>query len=116
MICDDTIITIRYRRLLPVDVKRQFSLTTYYRDIVDIVRDSSPVHTGAWLFPRFLDAPLIKKDMVYRQRFHFWEVQALFKSLLAEDEAAEFATILRARGNHEKLEPATLVRYQLGIG
>ena len=65
---------------------------------------------------RLFSQTLIKKDIVYRQRFHFWEVQALFKSLLTEDEAAEFATILRARGNHEKLEPATLVRYQLGIG
>lgn len=115
VILPDIIVPMRYRDLLPAGEKRMFSVAKQYRDVIEIVQKSSPVHCGAWLFPRFLGTPIVKKDIVYRQRFHFWEVQALFSELMTEAEFAEFSTQLRAKGNWEKLDPATLTRYQLGI-
>lgn len=111
----DLVVPLSYRAMVPVDETRTFSLKNRYRDVIDIVNVSSPVHTGAWLFPRYLGAPIIKKDLVYRQRFQFWEIQSLFKDLLTEEEASEFDTMLRAKGNHQKLDTAGLVRYELGI-
>ena len=116
IVCADLVVPLRYRNMLPVDEKRTFPIGRQYRDILDIVNNSSPVHTGAWLFPQFLGAPIIKKDIVYRQRFQFWEAQTLFKGLLTDEEASEFDTMLRAKGSYEKLDAAELVRYELGIG
>jgi len=116
VLCSDIVVPISYRGMLMAGEKRTFSLGGRYRDVIDIVNISSPVHTGSWLFPKFLGAPIIKKDTIYRQRFQFWEVQTLFKDLLTPEEASEFDTMLRAKGNYEKLDAAGLVQYRLGIG
>ena len=115
LVLTDVVVPLRYRGMLPVDDRRSFNIATRYPNLVDIVNNSSPIHCGAWLFPNFLRAPLVKKDIVYRQRFQFWEVQFLFKDLMSEEEFTEFSTQLRAKGNYEKLDAKTLTKYELGI-
>ena len=115
IICGDLIVPLQYRRLLSADEESKICLSAQYRSLLDIVNLSSPIHCGAWLFPRIMGTPIVKKDIVYRQRFQFWEVQRLFTDLMTEAELIEFSTLLRAKGNYQKLKAIDLARYELGI-
>lgn len=85
------------------------------RLIADIVNSTSPPHAGAYYFSRLLGCPLLKKDIVYRQRFAFWEVESWIADILDPGEAGEFLTVLRRKGDHTRLTPVGRLRYRVGV-
>lgn len=80
-----------------------------------VISATSPIHAGAWFFPRYLDCPLFKKDIVIRERFGFWEVEEWTRDLLPEDERQAFLRELRARGEPGMLSPSERRRKAVGL-
>ncbi|MBB2204101.1 rhamnan synthesis F family protein [Gluconacetobacter takamatsuzukensis] len=82
---------------------------------VELINVTSPIHAGAYYFPAALGSPLFKKDLVYRHRFDFWEVETWISDLMSTDDADEYLTILRKRGDENKLSRLDRIKYDLGI-
>lgn len=57
----------------------------------------SPIHSGAYYFAK-LKCPIVKKDLVYRAVFDFWEVAAIFNGVFSHDEVQELLSMLRKKG------------------
>lgn len=85
------------------------------REIADIINATSPIHAGAYYFPLYLDCPLFKKDIVYRGRFEFWEVESWIHEILDASEAEEYLTILRRKGDSSRLSRADRHRFYVGV-
>jgi Rhamnan synthesis protein F len=83
--------------------------------VVDIINKTSPIHAGAYYFPKYLDCPIFKKDIVYRGRFQYWEVETWIHDVLPDDEAEEYLTTLRKRGDHSKLGFVDRKRFNVGV-
>ena len=83
--------------------------------IIDIVNATSPIHAGAYYFPKLLDCPLYKNDLVYRARFQFWEIENWLPELMDADIGREFLTRLRAKGDASALSPVDRRKYNIGI-
>ena len=84
------------------------------RMIAELVNSTSPIHAGAYYFPKMLKSPLLKKDLVYRHRFDFWEVERWAPRILSEDEVEEYLTILRKKGDENKLSKTDIAKYRIG--
>ncbi|MBB2171163.1 rhamnan synthesis F family protein [Gluconacetobacter asukensis] len=82
---------------------------------VELINITSPIHAGAYYFPSALGSPLFKKDIVYRHRFDFWEVETWIPDIMSEDDADEYLTILRKRGDENKLSRLDRIKYDLGV-
>ena len=83
--------------------------------VTEIINITSPIHAGAYWFPRLLDAPLFKKDLVYRNRFAFWEVESWLGELLPPDEAEEFLTVLQKKGDASQLSGLDRLKLRIGV-
>ena len=70
---------------------------------VELINVTSPIHSGAYFFPRYAHSPLFKKDLVYRSRFAFWEIEQWIGDLLPADEAAEYLGLLRTKSDANAL-------------
>lgn len=80
-----------------------------------VVGDTSPIHAGAWAFPRFLGCPLFKKDLVIRERFTFAEVEDWSSEVMDEADRREFLAILRQRGEPGRLGRRERRRIAVGL-
>ena len=85
-------------------------------DIVTTIASTSPAHSGIWYLARFLNAPLFKKDLYYRQRFSLWELELMVPKLMHSDEAAEYLSMIRRRGAPHGMQRAARMRYNVGVG
>ena len=85
------------------------------REVTALINRTSPIHSGAYLFPRYLGCPILKKDLVYRERFWFWELQHWAAAILDEAERTELLTAIRRRGEPGRLSAADRRRYNVGI-
>ena len=85
------------------------------KQVTQIINTTSPVHAGAYWFPRLLDVPMFKKDLVYRNRFAFWEVESWIGDVLPPDEAEEFLTILRKKGDGSQLSGIDRLKIRIGV-
>ena len=85
------------------------------RTITKVVAATSPIHAGAYFFPRHLACPLFKKDLVIRERFDFWEIEHWTRGLLPEDERAAYLAELRRRGDPSMLPPMQRRRIAVGL-
>lgn len=108
------IIPHQWRDLLREIQTRRGSLIDFASEMCTIVNLTSPVHSGAYLFPRYLRSPIFKRDLVYRQRYSFWEIETWLPSLLGADDSTEFLTLLRKKGDEKSLSGEALERYRVG--
>ena len=83
--------------------------------IVNRINATSPIHSGAYLFPKFLGSPLFKKDLVYRERFQFWEVETWAQELLPAAEFEELMAALRRKGTRSSLSKQDHHKYRIGV-
>jgi len=94
--------------------RKRLAVPTLVTKFIDVINQTSPVHSGAYLFPKYLQSPVYKKDLVYRGRFAFWEIQSWLPELMPADEAAEFLNVLRKKGDVSHLARADYNRYRVG--
>lgn len=85
------------------------------RTVARIVTQTSPIHAGAFFFPRYLNCPLYKKDLVIRERFDFWEIEHWTEGLLPDDERREYLADLRVRGEPRMLPSMQRRRIAVGL-
>lgn len=72
-------------------------------------------HTGVFLFPRFLDSPFLKRDIVYRELFTIYEVERMLAELGWDNELQAITDEIRRRGTAGHLRGFARRRYQLGL-
>lgn len=112
---DTRILPKPYREALAATAGPTFSIAEQARSLVDFVNTTSPIHSGAHLFPKYLGCPIYKKDLVYRQRFEFWDLDDLLKEVLDPAELEEFMLAIRRKGDHRRLSKADLAKYLVGV-
>lgn len=87
----------------------------FKQGVVDAISQTSPIHAGAYYFPKYLKSPIFKKDLVFRQRFHFWEIQDWGSEIMTEEELQEFMQILRKKADWRSLTRSELRKYNIGV-
>lgn len=84
------------------------------RRMVENVHDGSQAHLGALLFLRELYMPFLKRDLVYREIFHAYEVLGELEALNMEDREA-IAADLRLKGVSTWFGGLKRILYEGGI-
>lgn len=80
-----------------------------------VIGRTSPIHAGAFFFPYYLDVPMIKKDIVYRGRFSFWEVELWSGEIMSDAERNEFLNGVRKKRDFSALSPKDKLKFQIGV-
>ena len=82
---------------------------------VSLINETSPIHSGAYFFAKYLKCPIFKKDLVFRSRFSFWEIDNLTQEFMNQAERREFSTILRKKGESSKLGTLDRAKFNVGV-
>ena len=83
--------------------------------LMESVVTGSQIHTGGFLYRRFLGAPLIKRDLLFRSQYHAHEIEMLLNEVGAEDHVAEILTEMRRKGIGAELRGLARERLLLGL-
>lgn len=84
--------------------------------ICDIISQTSLIHSGAYFFARYLECPIFKKDIVYRRRFKFWQVEQWLGEVMPDAADREaYLHLLRKRGDGAKFRGSDRIKYHLGV-
>lgn len=84
------------------------------RRISDIVNESSTIHSGAYLFPKLLNSPLFKKDLVFRDRFHFHDIEHWGPEVLPPVELKAYLATLRRKQDPKSMKWFERRRHRVG--
>ncbi|PQZ48188.1 hypothetical protein CQ052_17290 [Ochrobactrum sp. MYb15] len=90
----------------PIDIPLAFSRKVALR---------SQVHTGAFLYRKYLGCPIMKRDLLYRMQFSIHEIEYILKETGSEGHLEEIISELEAKGTPEKLSLIKQVRVAVGI-
>jgi hypothetical protein len=85
------------------------------REITAQLMTLSQIHTGGMLFRRFIDCPLMKRDIVFRDHYSVNEVEILLDEIGHEGHAADILTDLRRRGSGASSGSWNRARIRVGI-
>jgi hypothetical protein len=97
------------------DGERELLLRRLRETLSDLFMRRAQAHTGAFLFPRFLGSPLLKRDLVYREQFTLYEVERILAELGLAEHRAEIADEIRQRGSAAHLKGLARRRYRLNL-
>jgi hypothetical protein len=75
----------------------------------------SQIHTGGFLYRRFLRCPLLKKDLVYRLQYSIYEVESSLKDLGHEGHLHEILSDMRRKGAGNQLPFLKRIQFNNGI-
>jgi hypothetical protein len=90
----------------PLDIPLAFSRKVALR---------SQVHTGAFLYRKYLGCPIMKRDLLYRMQFSIHEIEYILEETGSEGHQEEIISELRAKGTPENLSLIKQVRVAVGI-
>ncbi|WP_425105937.1 rhamnan synthesis F family protein [Ancylobacter sp.] len=85
------------------------------RQLTDAVVVRSQIHTGGFLYRRFLRAPLIKRDLLFRLQYQLHEIESLLNIVGAEGHTADIITEMRAKGIGFQLRGRARQRFLLDL-
>lgn len=111
---DETLFPIRWRPELEELRRADETKHDAAARLVALIDETSTIHSGAYLFPRYLASPLFKKDLVYRNRFYFWEIERWIGELMPRPEADLFLNILRKKQDASVLSRREERRHRVG--
>jgi hypothetical protein len=72
-------------------------------------------HTGAFIFPKFLNAPFLKRDIVYRELYTVYEVERMLRDLGLSEYAPRILDDMRQRGSAAHLKGLAKRKYRLRL-
>lgn len=81
---------------------------------VDGIYRGSPIHSGMMFFVWYAGCPMVKKDIVYREQFRFWEVEYILRKRFDSHEVDEFLTMVRKKGTLKNLDFLQQVKTRIG--
>lgn len=79
------------------------------------VRTYSQVHSGGFLFRKFLDSPIIKRDLYYREFYTFEDLEFFFSNPSDEANFNSIKTDLLRKGKRADLSYLRKIKFDLGI-
>ena len=117
--CDPRALPILHRDLIPTGAGTGRELKSSSNKIAaaiceGIVR-SSQVHSGAFYFLAYLDAAILKRDIVFRREFRLNEVPAILNSLGLLERNQEILQDLRRRSDRTALTFIQKQKYDYGL-
>lgn len=83
--------------------------------IASAVASGSQIHAGGFLFRRFLDSPLLKRDLVYRQQYSSCEIRNLLEAVGHEGHLDEILLDSQRKGSGKDLRGFARGRYGTGL-
>ncbi len=86
-------------------------------EIIRRVEVRSQIHTGALLFVPYLDCPLFKRDLIYREQFELEEIDGFLARIFGADsiERLDISRYFAERGSGRQHRGWTRVLYWAGI-
>lgn len=81
---------------------------------IDSIYRGSPIHAGMMHFVWYTDCPIVKKDVVYRQQYRFWEVEYVLRKRFDQKEVEEYLTMVRKKGTLAALSPLKRLKSKIG--
>ena len=95
--------------------ERQVILRRAKEQISSFLVIGAQAHSGAFFFPKFLDSPFMKRDLVFREQFNLYEVERMLSELGFVESVPMIADEIRRRGTGAHLKGFRRRRYQLGL-
>lgn len=81
---------------------------------IDGIYRGSPIHAGMMFFSWYTDCPTVKKDIIYREQFRFWEVDYILRKRFDSEEIDEFLTLARKKGTLKNIDFLKQVKARIG--
>ncbi|WP_371348144.1 hypothetical protein [Ancylobacter sp. IITR112] len=110
---------------LPLDLRAPVLSAAPERETVltrllEAVLARSQIHSGGFLFRRFLfrrflGSPLIKRDLLFRQQYHLYELEALLRAGDTEGRETEILAEYGAKGIGYQLQGRARLRFLLEL-
>jgi len=75
----------------------------------------SQVHTGGFLYRKFLGNPIIKRDLVYRAQYSLYDVEACLEAAGHEDHLEDILSDMRRKGPGNQLPLIKKIQFLEGI-
>jgi lipopolysaccharide biosynthesis protein len=75
------------------------------------IRAWSQIHSGGFLFRRFAESPLLKRDLVFRQQFTAEEFESLLSASPSPEHVEEIRKEIRRRGAGNRLPLLQRIKY-----
>lgn len=85
------------------------------KKLMSVISGTSPIHAGAFYFPFLLGCPMFKKDLVYRGRFSFYDVEHWSRSIMPLAERQEYLKMLRRKRDFGSLDEVSKRKYEIGV-
>jgi hypothetical protein len=131
---DDWAAILRYREFVPRPMRHQFPpddilqglrraepgerellLRRLKEGLSDLLMFRAQSHTGAFFFPKFLDSPFLKRDIVYRELYTIYEVERMLRDLGLAEYSASITDEIRRRGTAAHLKGLARRKHRLGL-
>lgn len=117
--CDPRALPVRHRDIIPVGSRGVTEFSPSSNQVAaaiceGIVR-SSQVHSGGFYFLAYLDAAILKRDIVFRREFRLNEVPAILNSLGPLERGEEILQDLRRRSDRTALSFIQKQKYDYGL-
>ena len=105
--CDPRALPIRHRDVFPAGARNRptdsLSANQVAAAICEGIIRSSQVHSGGFYFLAYLNAAILKRDIVFRREFYLHETPAILDSIGLAERQEEIAQDLRRRGDRNTL-------------
>lgn len=95
--------------------ERELLLQRLKESLSDLLMFRAQAHTGAFLFPKFLASPFLKRDLVYREQFTLYEVERMLSELGFGEYRERIADEIRRRGSAGHLQGVARRKYRLNL-
>jgi hypothetical protein len=83
--------------------------------LINQISSYSQIHTGGFLYRKFLGNPLIKRDLVYRAQFTIYDVEHCLKAVGHEGHLDEILSDMRRKGNGNQLPLFKKIQFMEGL-
>lgn len=81
---------------------------------IDGIYRGSPIHSGMMFFVWYTNCPMVKKDVVFREQFRFWEIEYILRKRFDDVEVDEFLTMVRKKGTLKNIKPLKRIKVMIG--
>ena len=75
----------------------------------------SQIHTGAFLYQRFMGCPLMKRDLYYRLQFSMAEVEEYLHEVRTDDHFEDILAEMKQKGSGRDLSYWNMARFAEGL-
>ena len=109
------------RRYLPLSVRpsdetwRDLPKPALLSELSRLVALRSQIHTGAFLYQRFMNCPLMKRDLYYRNEFSLDEIEKYLNEVRGDDHLDEVLFDQQRKGSGRDLSWWNQARFVQGL-